>query len=331
MPIVPSSYSPPKRIFRNGDVSTLYSALIRKVNGVAQLRERLELPDGDFMDLEWSYASNKSDSCIIVLHGLEGNAQRPYVLGTAKIFNESGIDCCAVNYRSCSGEPNRLFSSYHSGRTEDIKAVLEYILEKGIYRHIYIKGFSLGGNLALKFAGESENLPEELRGIIAVSTPVDLEGCMRSLQAPRNFLYSTDFLLTLKNKLKEKEIMFPGKLTKHDINKIRTLKEYDDFYTSKANGFKNALDYYTRSSALQFLPNIKIPALLINAKNDSFLSDSCYPKEIAEKSKNVFLEMTDHGGHVGFVDKNNIYYNETRALKFIEHILSIRHSAKIKI
>ncbi|WP_390454500.1 YheT family hydrolase, partial [Chryseobacterium sp. Alg-005] len=239
MPLLSSQYLPPGRVFRNGDISTLYSALLRKVNGVSQIRERLELPDGDFMDLEWSYGSKKADSCVIILHGLEGNAQRPYVLGAARIFNENGIDCCAVHYRSCSGEPNRLFSSYHSGRTEDVKTVLEYVLEKGDYRNICINGFSLGGNLALKFVGENEFLPKEVKAVIAISTPVDLEGCMRSLQTPRNILYSTDFLITLKNKLKEKEKMFPDQLSQDDIRKIKSLKEYDDFYTSKANGFKD--------------------------------------------------------------------------------------------
>ncbi|UOU97651.1 alpha/beta fold hydrolase [Chryseobacterium daecheongense] len=320
MPLLSSQYLPPKILFRNGDISTLYSALLRKVTGVNQIRERLELPDGDFMDLEWSYSPKKADSCVIILHGLEGNAKRPYVLGAAKIFNENGIDCCAVHYRSCSGEPNRLFSSYHSGRTEDVKTVLESVLERD-YRNIYINGFSLGGNLALKFAGENEVLPKEVKAVIAVSTPVDLEGCMRSLQTPRNILYSTDFLLTLKGKLKEKEKMFPDQLSQDDIRKIKSLKEYDDFYTSKANGFKNALDYYAKSNSLQFLPYIQVPTLIINAKNDSFLSGSCYPTEIANKNEHLFLEIPNYGGHVGFVDKNNVYYTEKRSLEFIQNTL----------
>ena len=125
MPIVPSKYLPPQKIFRNADISTLYAALLRKVQGVRQTTERLELSDGDFMDMDWSFAEGKTETCIIVLHGLEGHAHRPYVLGTAKIFNENKVDCCAVNYRSCSGEPNRVFSTYHSGRTEDVREVVD--------------------------------------------------------------------------------------------------------------------------------------------------------------------------------------------------------------
>ena len=316
MPLIPSKYQPPKRIFRNPDVSTLYAALLRKVDGVLQERERLELSDGDFMDLDWSFSKQKTDTCIIVLHGLEGHAQRPYILGTAKIFNENSVDCCAVNYRSCSGETNRNFGSYHSGRTEDVEAVVQHILAKNKYRNLILKGFSLGGNLTLKYVGEHQHLPKEIKVAFAVSTPVDLKGCMNMLNKPRNFVYATDFLHTLKKKLIEKEKQFPHQLSAQDIRKIKNLKAYDDFYTSKANGFRDAYDYYQKSSAKQFLHSIPVPTLLINAENDSFLSDSCYPKTEAEHNNLLHLEITKYGGHVGFVDAQNVYYNERRALAF---------------
>jgi len=317
MPIVPSKYLPPQKIFRNADISTLYAALLRKVQGVRQTTERLELSDGDFMDMEWSFAEGKTETCIIVLHGLEGHAHRPYVLGTAKIFNENKVDCCAVNYRSCSGEPNRVFSTYHSGRTEDVREVVDYVLDKGYYK-IIIKGFSLGGNLTLKYAGEKEFLPKEVKAAIAISTPVDLEGCMHQLTSARNVLYATDFLYTLKKKLKYKQQQFPEKITKHDVQKVKSLKAFDDYYTAKANGFKDALDYYRKSSSRQFIPEIEIPTLLINAKNDSFLSETCYPTEEAQKMSNLYFETPDYGGHVGFVDSHNIYYNEKRAIEFVK-------------
>lgn len=322
MPLVSSKYRPPKKIFRNPDVSTLYAALLRKVNGVTQTTERLELPDGDFMDLDWSYATQKTNTCVIILHGLEGHAHRPYVLGAAKIFNENSIDCCAVNYRSCSGEPNRVFSNYHSGRTEDVRAVVNHVLNKGNYDKIIINGFSLGGNLTLKFAGEKTDLPKEVKLAIAVSTPVDLEGCMHQLHRPRNFVYATDFLLTLKKKLKDKQEQFPDLISDHDIKKVKSLKAFDDFYTSKANGFLDALDYYRKSSSRQFIPEIEIPTLLINAKNDSFLSETCYPREEAEKMSNLYFEIPDYGGHVGFVDSDQIYYNEKRAIAFVKDHLA---------
>ncbi len=295
--------------------------MFRKVKGVKQTRERLELPDGDFMDLEWSFAKEKTENCILIFHGLEGNAKRHYVLGTAKIFNENGFDCCAVNYRNCSEEPNRVYYSYHSGRTEDVKAVVENALSKKKYKNLVLKGFSLGGNLILKYAGENDNTPKEIKTIIAVSAPVDLEGSMRRLNSKRNYIYSKNFLIELKTKLRDKARRFPDKLDINDVNSMKTLQDFDDIYTSKVNGFADAMDYYTKCSAKQFLLNIKIPTLIINAKNDSFLSETCFPIEEAKKSNHVFLEITEFGGHVGFVDENNVFYNEKRALEFVlEHL-----------
>ncbi len=321
MPIISSTYKPPRKIFRNADVSTLYSGLIRKVEGVKQTRERISLPDGDFLDLEWSYAKKPSKNCVIALHGLEGNASRPYILGTAKIFNENNFDCCAVNYRGCSGEDNKAFGAYHSGKTEDLQAVIQHILSKNQYKKLVLNGFSLGGNLALKFCSEHP-LPKEIKAVIAVSTPVDLEGCMWMLKRPRNFIYSKKFLIDLKQKLELKVRSYPDLMTKKRIKSIKTLKAFDDVYTSKAHGFADAIDYYTRNSAKQFLNNIEIPTLIINAKNDSFLSESCYPIKEAEENENITLEIPDYGGHVGFVDANNIYYNEKRAIEFVKTILS---------
>lgn len=316
MPLISSAYEPPYRIFRNGDASTLYAALLRKIKNVRQQRERLELSDGDFMDLDWTYCGKQTQTCIIVFHGLEGHAGRPYILGTAKIFSESGCDCCAPNYRSCSGEANRLFSSYHSGRTEDVQAVIEHVLSKGQYQNIILKGFSLGGNLVLKYTGENQ-FPHELKATIAISAPVDLEGCMYQLHKPRNFVYSTDFLLTLKQKLRNKQPDYPDRISENEIRKIKTLKAYDDYYTARANGFASALDYYQKSSSRRLLQEIRIPVLLINSANDPFLSESCYPREEAGKTENLFLEIPRYGGHVGFLDRNNVYYNEKRSVGFL--------------
>ena len=317
MPILTSDYRP-SFLYRNGDFSTIYASAKRKVEGIEQIRQRLELADGDFLDLDWSFTNQQTKKCIIVLHGLEGSAQRPYILGTAKIFNEAGYDCCAINFRSCSGEKNRLYESYHSGKTEDVEAVVQQILSQNKYDEIILKGFSLGGSISLKYIGEHPKLPHQIKAVIAVSTPVDLEGCMYQLHKKRNFIYSTNFLITLKEKLREKLTDFPTEIPNDSLQKIKSLKDYDDVYTSKANGFKNAIDYYRKCSSKQFLENIKIPTLIINAQNDPFLSESCYPKEIAKNSNNIFLEMPEYGGHVGFVDSENIYYNERRSLEFVK-------------
>ena len=319
MPILESKYKPPfwaKKSF----VSTVFSGLARTVNGVEQSRERIELNDGDFIDVDWSYAAQPSNRVVILLHGLEGNAQRPYITGTAKLFNQNGIDACAVNFRGCSGEPNRLFRSYHSGATEDLDAVVTSILEQDKYSEIFIKGISLGANMALKYVGERNDVPKEIKAVIAISTPCDLKGSCDALMHLKNRHYAIRFLAHLKDKLKPKLALFPQDISIADFNSIKNLVNFDDVYTSKAHGFKDAYDYYEKASCLQFLPNIKLPSLIINALNDSFLSAECYPVKEAKQNPNLYLEMPKYGGHVGFIDKGNVYYNERRALDFINQL-----------
>lgn len=319
MPIIDSTYKPPFWA-RKSFVSTVFSGLARKVDGVIQTRERILLDDTDFMDLDWSYAPQKSNKAIILLHGLEGHAQRPYITGTAKLFNENGIDAVGVNFRGCSGEPNLLFRSYHSGSTEDLDAVVKHVLSKGIYDEIYIKGISLGANMALKYVGEDLKLPKEIKAVIAVSTPCDLKGSCNELLSLKNRHYAVRFLGHLKDKLKHKLEQFPENISVTDFNSIKTLIDFDHVYTSKAHGFKDALDYYEQASCRQFLPNIKVPSLIINALNDSFISARCYPVKEAKENSSLYLEMPKHGGHVGFIGKRNVYYNESRALDFVKEL-----------
>ena len=319
MPVHPSEYNPPF-IFKYGHVSTVYYGLFRTITGLEQKRERLELADGDFMDLDWSFATGSTDKVVILLHGLEGHGQRPYITGSAKHFNEGGYDCCAVNFRGCSGEPNRLYRSYHSGATEDLEAVVTHILRAKDYRELYIKGFSLGGNMVLKYAGEGREIPTALKGITAVSAPVDLYSSLRALMGWRNLPYAIRFRKHLVAKLKAKQPLFPDLLPDRDIERIKTLKDFDDIYTSRAHGFKDALDYYSRCSSKQFLDGVRIKTLIINARNDSFLGPECYPQEEARNNECIFLEMPNFGGHVGFYDAGNIAYTEKRALKFFNEI-----------
>lgn len=319
MPKVSSNYTPPL-LFRNGHFATIYSGIVRSVNGVVQNRERIVLSDGDFLDLDWSRAQGPSKKLVVLLHGLEGDAQRPYITGSAKILNQNGYDACSVNYRGCSGEPNKMYRSYHSGATEDLIEVLDHICSTRQYSEIYLKGFSLGGNLLLKYLGEGNNVPKELKGAVAVSVPCNLHDSCKQLLSPKNILYAIRFKGNLLDKLKQKQQMFPDKISDANIKQIKTLKDFDDIYTSKAHGFKDALDYYKKSSSLQFLPNIKVPSLIINAKDDSFLGPECYPFKETDHNPDLFLETPKYGGHVGFWGKNNITYTEKRALSFFDSL-----------
>jgi hypothetical protein len=314
MPIINSTYKAPI-FFKSGFVSTVYSGLVRRVN-LKQERERITLSDGDFIDLDWSYSKEKTNKVIVMLHGLEGNGQRPYMLGPAKLFNNNGVDSVCINFRGCSGEPNLKYRSYHSGATEDLVDIFNHLINAKQYSEIYVHGISLGGNMILKYLGERDSTPSQIKGVVAVSVPCDLKGSCNELHAFKNILYHDNFKRHLVSRLKLKQIQHVDKLSVKDINSIKTLKDFDDVYTSRAHGFKNAEDYYEQCSSLQFLQNIKIPTLIINALNDSFLSPECYPVKEAKRNEHLFLEMPNHGGHVGFVQSKQYYYNERRALNF---------------
>lgn len=315
MPLVASEYSPPL-LFRNGHLSTIYSAVFRKVSPPAQSRKRLELADGDFLDLDWSRTAAGSKRVVVLLHGLEGNAQRPYMLGSVRVFTEAGYDVCAVNLRGCSGEPNRLYRSYHSGATEDLRAVLDHLDKAHSYSHVFLKGFSLGGNLVLKYLGEEPGAADRIRAAVAVSVPCNLHDSLLQLNQARNTLYSRRFLTNLRAKLKAKQQLFPDRITEELIARVRTLKDFDDQYTSRAHGFVDALDYYRRCSSLPLLGNIRVPTLLLNAENDSFLGPDCYPDTESRTNPYLFLERPAYGGHVGFYLPGSVYYSEARAIRF---------------
>ena len=257
---------------------------------------------------------------VIIIHGLEGSSKRAYIKGSAKILTQSGYDVCAINLRGCSGTANKLFRSYHSGATEDLQAVIEHVLNLDEYQSIYLHGFSLGGNLLLKYLGEKRERATEIKGAVAISVPCQLADSLHQLLQFKNAIYAKRFKGNLIKKLKLKQELFPDLISDTDIENIKTLKDFDNFYTSRAHGFKDAMDYYAKSSSLQFLDKIKVPTLIINALNDSFLGPQCYPIEIAKHHSNLFLEMPKYGGHVGFYGTNNLTYAEQRTLEFLDNI-----------
>ncbi len=316
MPLIKSDYNPPW-IFKNGHFSTIYSAKFRPSHVLKQERERITLSDGDFIDIDWSFSKIQRNKVAILLHGLEGNAQRNYIKGIGTMLIKNDWDVIGVNYRGCSGETNLTYQSYHSGKTDDLAEIIKFVLEKDKYQEIVLIGFSLGSNLLLKYLGERESLPKEIKKGIAVSVPSSLRGSLESLVKFENWLYSKAFLKSLRNKYKLKMPLFQDKMNETDLKKIKTLLDFDNIYTAKAHGFKDAYDYYKINSCNQFLSAIKVPVFILNAKNDSFLDQDCYPYKAAENSKYIYLETPLYGGHVGFHQTNNQYYSEKRTIEFL--------------
>ncbi|WP_347158278.1 YheT family hydrolase [Pontibacter chitinilyticus] len=313
MPVVPSPYRAPFYLF-NGHLQTIIPALFRQVEGVHYERERLVTPDQDFLDIDWSRVG--SEALIILSHGLEGDTGRPYITGMVKAFNDQGIDALAWNYRSCSGEPNKLLRSYHLGASDDLDFVLRHALQVGGYKTVYLTGFSAGGNITLKYLGESPALvPPQVKRAAVFSVPVDLKSSAQKISR----IYTQRFLRTLGEKLEQKRQMYPDDLDLTDYSVLWSFPEFDDKYTAPLHGFKDAEDYYARVSSRQFLKSIQVPTLLVNALNDPFLSEQCYPIQEAEQNPCLYLEMPAAGGHVGFAAglRNDRYYSETRALEFL--------------
>lgn len=304
-------------IFRNKHLNTIYPAFFRKINNIKYQRERIETPDNDFFDIDWSRVNSKK--LLILLHGLEGSSNGQYIKGMARIFNENSWDVCAINYRGCSGEINKTPGFYHGGATDDIDYLIN-IIEKD-YEKIVLTGFSLGGNILLKYLGDGVyRLNKKIKAGAAISVPCDLESAMENLSRRRNFIYSKRFLKSLKNKVMLKKSLFPDIISDKNFKAIASLKDFDDEYTAPVHGFKDACDYYSKCSCKQFLKNIKIPALIINALDDPFLTKECYPAKEAKTNENLTLITPKHGGHVGFSSFSSYYFTEKMVLKFMtEH------------
>jgi predicted alpha/beta-fold hydrolase len=256
----------------------------------------------------------------IVSHGLEGNSGRWYVLGVVRALNRWGWDALAWNMRGCSGEPNKTVRSYHSGITEDLEAVVEHVIHGRKYHAIGLVGFSLGGNLTLKYLGErGHETNEAIVGAVTCSVPCDLSSGAAQMAKPSNKIYMRRFTRMLHEKIKAKMRIMPEKISDEGYNLIKTFKEFDDRYTAPLNGFRDADDYYNQASSKQFIPKITIPTLLVNAKNDPFLSEPCYPLREAETNPYFFLEMPASGGHVGFIafNRRKEYWFESRVISFL--------------
>jgi predicted alpha/beta-fold hydrolase len=280
----------------NGHLQTILPSLLRRVNGVRYQRERIATPDDDFIDLDWSRRGSRH--LALLCHGLEGSSQATYMRGMARALNQAGWDAVAYNYRGCSGTINRRLRAYHS---------------------IGFVGFSLGGNLVLKYLGENAaSLDPERHWAAAVSVPCDLKASARQLDRAVNQVYNWRFLRTLTAKARWKAHCYPGCIDTSRLPSVRSLKDFDDVYTAPVHGFRDAEDYWRRCSALRFVNGIRIPTLLINALNDPFLAPPCFPYDAARRNDSLFLETPTSGGHVGFLPSNprEPFWHEARVVQF---------------
>lgn len=327
MPVIEKSdYSAPP-FFRGKHSATILPSLVRKIPEPHYERERLELPDGDFVDLDWARLAPNSSRLVILSHGLEGDSRGLYIMGMVRAFAEKGWDALAWNFRGCSGEDNRLMRTYHGGASDDLQQVVERALKSKQYSEIVLGGFSMGGNITLKYLGErSTKINKRIRAGVAFSVPCHFEDCSHVLARKSNRIYMWKFLKTLREKVRTKKARFPDEIDDQDLHLIKDFLGFDERFTAPTNGFRDAMDYWTSVSSLQFIERIRVPTLLVNAKNDPFLAPTCFPFAEARKSKWFHFEAPEQGGHVGFTrfHRDGLYWSEKRALDFVEEVLTNR-------
>jgi len=289
-------------------------------------RKRIFTWDTDFIDLDFSKVN--SNTLTVLIHGLEGSSESKYMISTTHELNRKGIDTVAFNLRGCSGEDNLLLGTYHSGKTEDVAFVMNHLLDNYDYENIILVGFSLGGNLTLKYLGEfADSLSPIIKGAIATSVPIDIASSERQMNKIKNKLYIDQFLKTIRLKVLEKSYKFPDfKLDKEKLFKASRFKHLEHLYTVPVFGFDSPEDYWQKASSKPYLSKINRPTLLINAEDDSFLGEECFPYEEAGDSEVFFLEVAKYGGHVGFIStfkQQESRWLEKRISKFIDENIQI--------
>ena len=322
MPLLQSDFAPTLP-FKNTYFNTMYRPLFMKET-CNYTRKRIYTWDEDFIDLDFSKVNSKTIALLI--HGLEGSSESKYMISTTNELNGKGMDVVAFNLRGCSGEDNLLLGTYHSGKTEDVHFVIDHLLANYNYENIILVGFSLGGNLALKYMGEyADNISSKIKGAIATSVPIDIASSEREMDKIKNKLYIEQFLKTIRLKVLEKSHKFPDfELDKEKLFKAKRFKHLEKLYTVPVFGFKSPEDYWEKASSKPYLSKINKPTLLINAKDDSFLAKECFPIEEARDSDTFFLEITKYGGHVGYIStfkQQESRWLENRISRFIEETI----------
>ncbi len=277
---------------------------LRPSGGPTFRRERLDTPDGDFVDVDWGPDPGPEAPIALVLHGLEGSTGRGYVRNVCRELLERGVCPVAMNFRGCSGEPNRALRWYHSGDTGDAAWLIDIIRDRHPQRAVGAVGFSLGGNVLLKMMGERDDGGVGiLDAAVAISVPYDLAAGSRLMErTAMGRAYTAYFIRSLRKKVRTKAERLSEILDVEAVLRARTIWDFDERATAPLNGFSDATDYYTRSSSARVLSRIKVPTLLLHAANDPFLPPESIPVDDARENPMLTLALRPSGGHVGFLE-----------------------------
>lgn len=324
----PFALEPFRPVYTHPHIQTLLAHAVRGYHDVDFRRERIETPDGDFIALDFADVAERTwlqlgeeTPIVLVLHGLEGSARRSYMCELYRQLARYGIRSAGMNFRSCSGEQNRLPRMYHAGETADLAYILNLLQTRYPNAPLSIVGFSLGGNVLLKFLGEQgEAAMGRVKTAVAISPPFDMASSARVLDFGGGRFYRHYLMHRMKQKLVERRVLMMGSIDYERALGAKTFHEFDDACTALLNGFKNAYDYYQQTSCSRFLPNIQVPTLIIRAEDDPFFAADI-PYETIATNDNLYSGIVRHGGHVAFVEgarrSQFSYWSERQAARFI--------------
>jgi len=311
------AFNPPWWL-RNPHYQTLWPSLFRRSIELKTRRERLELDDGDFIDLDWG--ENTAGPLAIIFHGLEGSGKSNYVRGIMSSLSQHGWQTVVMHFRGCSGEPNRLARSYHSGEIADMAYVVKLLRKRNPDSVIAAIGYSLGGNALLKWLGETGSA-NTLNAAVAVSVPFNLDNAAHTLRRSAFGIYQNHLLKQLKQTVVSKKDLLAPLIDIDEALRSTNFHEFDHRVTAQLHGFNGVDDYYAQSSSNQYIPTIRRPTLVLHAQDDPFLDSSAIP-DASQFPDAVEIELSQHGGHVGFIDKQG-YWLERRIPSFLNKIAGL--------
>jgi len=318
----------PKRRLRNGHLMTIYAwGKRRAFPGLPAPSDRLfDVAPATQVLAHCHWQTDRRHSPVLLaLHGLEGSSSAHYMRGLAHKAWRAGFSVIRLNQRNCGGTENLADGLYHSGLTDDPNHVIEELVREDGVGRIVVAGYSLGGNLALKLAGDhGADAPSQLLGVCAVSPVLELDACVHALERRQNIVYHWNFVRGLKARMRRKVRCHPGRFSLEPLGRIRTVRDFDELYTAPHFGFRDATDYYHRASAMRVIDRIAVPALIITAEDDPFVPPGPFRDPRVTGNPHIQLTVTRHGGHCGFlteaVNGDDGYWAESRIVNFAREL-----------
>jgi len=315
----------PHRLLRNAHLMTLAASFWpRRLTRLSPATERLfEVEPGSriLAQCHWQSEPGRHPTLALV-HGLEGSSQSPYVLGVAGKAFASGFNVLRLNQRNCGGTEHLTPKLYNSGLSDDYRAVLFELVERDALAEVFLVGYSMGGNLVLKMAGElGDRAPRQLRAVCAVAPAIDLAACADAIALPQNLLYQWRFVHGLKQRMRRKARLFPGRYRLDGLRSLRTLRQFDDAITAPCSGYRDAEDYYDRASALRVVAEIRVPTLILAAQDDPFVPFASFRDPAVAANPHITLVAPSHGGHCGFISRaggEERFWAEARLVEYCQ-------------